>query len=179
MHTVAEHKDQSNYVMWSDSELSKRDDWLISSLGRTRDSGLIEESNWAVAVAALEAACGAESMENGWIVVNDSHWAVGWVEHFAVAPGSAAAAVIEDLEAQIEDYPILDESDYSDRESEAYSESFSDALKYAGVDAEHLVAIRDWLDQSEDWSEEYDRYEGWVSDKAIRAACAALGIESE
>lgn len=73
-------------------------------------------------------------------IQSNGHWACGWVEQIAVKlfhngkPTKAGLKALE-LYRKIEDYPVLDESDYYDREYEAanddincYAEEFKNAL---------------------------------------------------
>ena len=49
------------------------------------------------------------------IVVQESHWAVGWVERIAIHESDAATA--DWPKAKLADYPVLDEMDWSERDS--------------------------------------------------------------
>lgn len=89
-----------------------------SGVGRSRDSDALEESNFATMLRDL----GGESVVV--TVVRESHWAVGWVEWIAIeADGTAesdkALAIADKNKARLEDYLVLDESDWSERESES------------------------------------------------------------
>lgn len=77
-------------------------------LGRSRDSDLVEESNFRVGLERL----GGES--DTVIVTRCSHWAVGWVEKILIHESDEAALRAADqMTAKIMGYPILDEEDYS------------------------------------------------------------------
>lgn len=107
-------------------------------LGRHRDSDMITESNFDAAMKAL----GGESETV--IIARASHWAVGWVESILIhKDDSAALQIADDLAAQLEDYPVLDESDLSERECEAAHEYWNGWR--SEPDLQHrLWAIRDW-----------------------------------
>lgn len=91
-------------------------------LGRTRDSGLLDQSNFEVALRAL----GGESETV--LVVRESHWAVGWIEWIAIHESDAAAiAAADEMECALSDYPILDESDFSEREFDAAASTWERA----------------------------------------------------
>ena len=80
-------------------------------LGQHRDSHLVDQSNFSCALDRL----GGESETV--IVVRSGHWAVGWVESLLIHESdSEAIAEGEKIQAEIADYPVLDDSDYSDRE---------------------------------------------------------------
>lgn len=79
--------------------------------GRHRDSDLLTESNWRVMLARL----GGESETV--LVIRDSHFLVGWVEAIYIHHSDIARCLLADgMLGDIDDYPILDESDYSDLE---------------------------------------------------------------
>lgn len=92
------------------------DDWFYTSkafvfLGRHRDSDALTESNFECALAAL----GGES--DTVQVIREGHWAVGWVEWIAIHESdSEALECADEIQAALSDYPVLDESDLSDRE---------------------------------------------------------------
>jgi hypothetical protein len=57
------------------------------------------------------------------IVVREGHWAVGWVEWIAIHATDDKALQIADANvARLENYPVLDESDWSEREMETANE---------------------------------------------------------
>jgi hypothetical protein len=82
--------------------------------GHHRDSDVLAESNFYSLLRRL----GRESETVK--VIRESHWAVGWVEWIGIhkSDDSGLRIAAECLD-QLEDYPILDESDYSRREEEA------------------------------------------------------------
>lgn len=98
--------------------LDDRQDWIVAPVGRTRDSGPMEESNFEAALALL----GGESdtME----VHQFGHWGCGWFEIILAHPSRASE--VEAIESRLEDYPLLDEDDASNREYEEYLESWGD-----------------------------------------------------
>lgn len=85
-------------------------DWLVLPLIQTRDSGPLEESNFAAALADAEAHGVAHAIHRF------GHWGPGWFEIIAVAPAHRAWA--ESLAEALEDYPVLDETDLGEREYE-------------------------------------------------------------
>ncbi len=100
----------SNF-MGDDSEYR---DWY-GFVGRSRDSGQLELSNYAVAVARLEE---IDPSGDDWREESYGHWACGWVEEVYVRPGSACQDYAEECAAALADYPVLDEMDFCERESE-------------------------------------------------------------
>ena len=83
-------------------------------LGRHRDSDTLTESNFEVALAQL----GGES--DTVQIVREGHWAVGWVEWIAIHESDTEARdKAQDMLDSLADYPVLDESEWSEREYEA------------------------------------------------------------
>jgi hypothetical protein len=125
--------------------------WVLSH----RDSGLIDQSNGAVIRQRLEKFEAAGDV----IFFGCSHWLVGTTNEMAVRvyePGTTKTTpAFKELSAivdQIERYPILDESDYSEREYES-------AL--AGIDCMVIGKIHIPIDAPEDWKEQVY---SWLSD---------------
>lgn len=106
-------------------------------LNRSRDSDDLEESNFAIGLAAVRAVMSEESIGGPSTdapgicgipgadmatcqVVCENHWAVGWVEWIAIHESDAPALEEADrLVAEIGIYPILDEDDFSRREDQS------------------------------------------------------------
>lgn len=83
---------------------------LLVVMTRTRDADLLTESNWAVALERL----GGESDDV--VIHRFRHWACGWWEALCVQAGTDAEKQGERIFEEIEDYPVLDEHDFSERE---------------------------------------------------------------
>jgi hypothetical protein len=91
--------------------------YYSAGVGQSRDSDCLEQSNFAVMLAAL----GGESETV--IVVRESHWAVGWVEWIAVHESDTVALAKADEQCgRLANYPVLDEEDWSQREWNAMCE---------------------------------------------------------
>ncbi len=89
-------------------------DWLIVAT-RHRDSDSLTRSNYRVLAARL-ASTSATTEES-------SHWAVGWIERLIIAPGDRAALrVALAAHKAMDDYPVLDESDWSELEDSEFWE---------------------------------------------------------
>lgn len=99
--------------------LPQQQDWFVV-LGRNRDSGHLEQSNFEAALEAL----GGESDD---VEIHRSrHWGVRWLENLMVRPDTAAAAIAAKLAERLANYPVLDEQDYCTRQHEAYLEAWKD-----------------------------------------------------
>ena len=99
--------------------LDDQQDWLVAPVARNRDSGPLSESNFESCLKAL----GGEGDDVE--VHRFGHWANGWFEIIIVRPNSKAASIAADIEAGLEDYPVIDDEDHSRREWEEYLESWS------------------------------------------------------
>jgi hypothetical protein len=88
-----------------------------AGVGQSRDSSALERSNFRTMLAAI----GGESETV--TVVRESHWACGWIEWIAIHQDDEKALEIADAQiALLEDYPILNEDDFSNEENEEAQE---------------------------------------------------------
>lgn len=104
--------------------LDDRQDWLVF-LGRNRDSDILTESNFDAALKAL----GGEGDDVE--IHRFGHWACGWFEVILIRPDSDAASLAVDMEVALDGYPVLDESDFSQRETEEADRIWSDCYSTA------------------------------------------------
>jgi hypothetical protein len=98
--------------------LDDREDWIVVPCMRIRDSGTLDESNFASALESL----GGES--DTIEVHRFGHWGPGWFEIILAHPSRKSE--VDDIEAALESYPVLDEEDLSERECEAEDAAWSD-----------------------------------------------------
>jgi len=117
--------------------------------GRNRDSDHSDESNFDAALKLL----GGES--DTVEIVRFGHWACGWVEYLFVHPSRKAET--DAILARLEDYPILDEDDFSAREHEAALQSWDDygCREFANAlrnEFDLMDSTRDLLTRSPDWT---------------------------
>lgn len=100
-------------------------DFLTLPCSRSRDSGVLQESNFHSAVEML----GGESETVQVHLFN--HWACGWFEIILVDPrDEEKLKIANEIEESLEDYAILDESDYSEREHEAAIEDLANNARF-------------------------------------------------
>lgn len=100
--------------------------WSLGPVIRHRDSDILEQSN----ADALEKCLNEEHPElsEDWSITQCSHWCVGWCDHFSfrvVNPDGSLSDIAKfylDWERKLDDYPVADEDDYSEREYEAACE---------------------------------------------------------
>lgn len=107
-----------------------RDEWFIAPCGRNRDSDTLTRSNWEVMCEELNRidpnGDTEEDEDNvpSWEIHRFGHWACGWVEISIVRPGTAAADYVHELAESLSDYPVADESHFSELEYEEAAESW-------------------------------------------------------
>lgn len=87
--------------------------WLVA-YSQHRDSDSLTESNFRVMVRSFD----PETQEEDWTITSLRNAFYGWVELLIVRPGSPAEQVANKLTADMEDYPVLDEMDWSELEWE-------------------------------------------------------------
>ena len=98
-----------------------RQDWLVGPCSITRDSGILDLSNWHSMIADFERIDpDGEDHE----IHSFGHWACGWFEIVLIRPNSAVAQSAEEIEGALENYPVLSDDDYSEREYEAVCEAW-------------------------------------------------------
>lgn len=111
-------------------------------LSRHRDSDVLTNSNFECALKKLESLPAFESEEDektSRIVVRENHWAVGWVEWIAIHQEDLEAVkAAEEMESALDDYPILDEMDFSEREMEEDNQCWTNCFS----DKERIEYIR-------------------------------------
>lgn len=173
-----------SFVWRSAADLSDADEWAIFYTHH-RESGLLDLSNRRVIAATLHPY--TEGDDPDVTEESHSHWAVGWIDGFAVRVtrnGSITEAfkAYHRLAEKLAIYPVLDEHDYSTREYEATFENVSDAARTIADD----YSLPDgWEGEVYDWLLEHDPGEienrddqgGYPSETAIRSAFEALGYE--
>jgi len=151
-----------------------------------RDSRLMDQSNEAAIEKEMAEFIGDDCWQE-----RHSHWAVGYVDGYVIRvydkDGNITPAFkkwCEIVEA-LEDYPVLDDDDYSSRELEATLENISSELHYVlnkledegiEVDDEELSGkVFDWLwDNKQEEVESRDDQGGYPSKEAIKEAVLAI-----
>lgn len=152
-----------------------------------RDSGLLDKSNASVIEKALAPFTKGEYPSVRREV--HSHWACGWVEGYSIrvydrkGEVTKAFQVYADLMLRLQDYPVLDDSDYSNRELEATRDNIASELKYMNrrgsfkpfTDDTAEEVLR-WLwDNNASAVENSDDQGGYPSGEELTEALRALG----
>jgi hypothetical protein len=125
--------------------LDDRQTWLVLPVIRTRDSGPLEESNFDAAVKSLGGE--SETLE----IHRFGHWGPGWFEIAIIDPSRAAEG--EQIESALAHYPVLDDSDLSEREYDAAQESWDcwGAREFVGA----LAAAFELAEDTVTWLHEH------------------------
>ncbi len=112
--------------------------WYVMPVTQTRDSGALSLSNFAAFLDGLHG-------ESNWVEVHRfGHWGPGWVEIILVKPTARRTlASAYEMSGALQDYPVLDEEDLSEREYEAAFESWSntDMKERVSICGRHGVSI--------------------------------------
>ena len=119
----------------------EQQDWCVVPCGRNRDSDCLTESNFHVALTRLEAAGDTADVD----VKRFGHWACGWFEIILVCPDSPAYLEALAIVDGLEQYPVLDENDFSDRKHEAAQETWTHCYSTA----QRIEYMRDHAEQFE------------------------------
>ena len=91
-------------------------EWYVF-LGRNRDSSTLDQSNFQ---RGLELIGGKSETV---MIVRESHWGVGWVEWIAIHESDQAAlAEADEILCALSEYPVVDDTHYSELEHEAIAE---------------------------------------------------------
>lgn len=149
-----------------------------------RDSGLLDQSN--AAEIAKRLAPFAEGDDPDIVFETHNHWAVGHIDGCSIRVfkenGKITPAFEElcQIKAALEDYPVLNEGDYSEREYEAALENYRNEL---GRQADTLPVgweseVYSWFsDHGDERSiENRDDQGAWAPRVKIIEALQALGL---
>lgn len=123
-------------------------DWLIAS-AMHRDSDCLTCSNFRCFEKALKALPEFKAWDGEFspVTIEEfNHWAVGWVQYLIIHPSfTAGVALAESIRAKLEEYPVLDDEDFSNIETEEANETWKNCY-----DAnERIKYIRDHKSQFE------------------------------
>jgi hypothetical protein len=159
---------------WHDQPDDAEDFAIVYTVNR--DSGLLAQSNAEQIAEALA------PFPDDAIPQRHRHWACGWIDGYAIRVGSEAWKVYTDLVARLEDYPVLDETDYSKREYDATLENIEREGHYANRE-DNFVLPANWASATWQWFwdnnqravENQDDNGGYPSEAQLQEAWRALG----
>jgi hypothetical protein len=144
-----------------------------------RDSGLIDQSNAAAIDKALRRFKADVRPEH------HSHWACGYVDGYAIRVYrngriTKAFRAYMELKDRMANYPLLDETDYCNREHEATLANIVDSAwrlkRDFDLPKDWQSAVYSWLSDNDDSAvENCDDQGGYPSEEQLRAAFAGLG----
>lgn len=150
-------------------------EWFVMGVMRTRDSGILEQSNFEAALKTL----GGESDDVQ--VHNFGHWGPGWFEIILINPErDDLVKKAEEFLCALSEYPVADDDDFSRREYEATIEN----IKSEGGRITSRDLPEDWAGQVFTWLwrneqsevESRDDGGGYPSEEAIKEALINLNL---
>ena len=117
----------SEHFKHSSAYWGEKSDWLVCYV-TTRDADCLARSNFRCFVQMLggkktDGAKGSQEISEFVAIEEASHFACGWIQYLIIHPAAAdliakAAAALEELDG----YPVLNEEDFSEVESEEAAE---------------------------------------------------------
>jgi hypothetical protein len=175
------------FIWFRDRELADADNWAIVYTSN-RDSGLLDESNASVIAEAMKPF--TEGDDPDVVFESHSHWAVGHVDGFSIRVFNQDGQITDafekyhELAERMDDYPILDETDYSNREYEATVSNIEDAAWRLKND---FQLPKDWPAEVYGWLSDHECREienvddrgGYPEEDALRRAFEALRYSSQ
>ena len=139
---------QNNSMVGSTACWGERGHWFIAA-AQTRDSDCLERSNFRSFKQALNELQAVKDWQGEFTPVaveSFSHWAVGWCEYLLIDPEcTEAVKLAEELRESLEDYPVLDEHDFSQLEQDEASETWRNCYR----EKERIKYIREHRSQFE------------------------------
>ena len=123
-------------------------------LGRNRDSDALTRANFDVGLKAIGGEQSHPDNEGCALslvtIVSENHWACGWVEWIAIHESATEALAIADkIAGKLENYPVVDESLWSEYEDTEATEVWKNCYR----PQERIKYIREHRSQFEfrDW----------------------------
>lgn len=145
-----------------------REDWYVMPVNQNRDSGCLQKSNFNSFLKGLGG-------EKGWVEVHRfGHWANGWFEIIIVSP--TAHKTLEkayDMASALENYPILDDEDFSELEHEEEHDSWN---SYGAKDfRKRVVSELESERDAEDCEEPADPRQRWCKNSGMDVDVCCCG----
>lgn len=126
----------SEYFQTSSAYWGKKSDWLVVAI-KHRDSDCLTRSNFRCLVAMLAGkeskhagAKGSTELNDSVAIEEASHWAVGWVQYLILDPNAKElVALVENQLEKLEGYPVVNEDDFSELETEEANEVWKNCYR--------------------------------------------------
>ena len=164
-------------------DLEDADQWAIWYTSH-RDSGLLAQSNERAINEMLDTY--TEGDDPDLVYESHSHWAVGHIDGVSVrvfkADGSITHAFKElcKLRERLDDYPVLNEEDYSERELEATLENYRSEIGHYRSDLPDGWEGQVYQHFSDNGDHKYvenrDDQGGWASREVLVEALIEMGL---
>ncbi len=165
---------KDNYIAWGDDTYLQ--EWYVAGI-KTRDAKILEESNYEMTLQ--ESGGESDNVE----VQGFGHSVCGHYDLILVKPDTNQAKILERILETLENYPVLDESNYSEREYLQTIENISFDLPNEineGLDSTEVSnAVYGWLCDNDYELESMDDSGAFPKTESIDEACRALGYMSE
>lgn len=113
--------------------------WLVVASHTPKTAGMRDTSNWETLQELLQE---PDPDCNDHVILEFGHWATD-VDVLIVRPGSEAHRAAELAVAALANYPVLDESDYSERQYQSQIDAIADALRQLTVEDDG-ADMTDW-----------------------------------
>ena len=177
-------KQMNSFIWFRENEIEDSDNWAIIYT-HNRDSRLLDQSNADVIGKAMMPFTEDDDDDPDVVMESHSHFLVGWIAGFSIRclnsdgkPTEAFARYAE-LHEAMDQYPILDEENYSNREYEATVENIVEASWRMRGDYD---LPENWQYEVYDWLSDHECHEiestsdqgGYPSDESLRRAMEAL-----
>jgi hypothetical protein len=166
------------------SDLDSPGDWYIAYT-RHRDSDLLDQSNAAAMERELQPFTDGDDPDV--VAEHHHHWAVGWIEGFSIqvfrdGQITEAFQAYHELAQRLDDYPVLDDEDYSRRQYEATIDNFVDAAwRLKGeydLPQDWETIVYDWFSEHDCTAiEDTDDRGAYPTEHQLRAAFDALDFD--
>lgn len=139
---------ENNREVGSSAYWGERGHWFIAA-AQHRDSDCLTRSNFRCFKASLNELPEVKNWPGEFtpvVVESFNHWAVGWVEYLLIDPtATETVKLAEKLRAKLDDYPVLDENDFSELENNEANETWANCFR----ESERIKYIREHRSQFE------------------------------
>lgn len=187
------------FIAWGIDEYQPAENWCLVYVDRGNQSTIIDESNAAEIAKRLDAQPDTDAADglSDAVPIHSSHWAGGRLSGYMLRIRDDAGELTpkfcewHSIQCELDDYPILNESDYSDRESEATDRNILTAIddyarklerdhgiQSADFPADWRESVSTWIHENE-YPENIDDQGGWPDEDSIDSAFLACGLTEE